>query len=58
MHCACLPDRLGGQEASSKYLRNVGVIAQVDYLKHWNRDNAKDVTTDDFQVTFGVSWKL
>ena len=48
MHCACLPDRLGGQEASSKHLRNIGVMTQVDYLKHWNRDNAKDVTTDDF----------
>jgi hypothetical protein len=46
------------QEASSKHLRNIGVMTQVDYLKHWNRDNAKDVTTDDIQVTFGVSWKL
>lgn len=42
----------------SKHLKNLGVMTQLDYLHHWNKDNEAGRNTNDIQWVFGVNWKI
>jgi hypothetical protein len=44
--------------SSSKHLRNLGLMTQLDYIMHWNKGNLTGVDTNDIQWTFGIDWKL
>lgn len=44
--------------ATSRHLRNLGVMTQLDYIQHWNKGNLTGIDTHDLQWIFGINWKL
>lgn len=45
-------------EHSSKFLKPLSFMTQIDYIKHWNKANISEKNTSDIQLVLGLNWKI